>query len=835
MSIDWTHLNARTSGYAITQVTKDPTDAVDGILCVGLHVRMSDLVSQFPEGGGSTLTVFADTLVMDVDAMAAKGTVIVARVVDLTAMDGGARAITVPAPQSGTTAVEVLVGSVNGGTLQLASPGGAEPFAVPVGLDPLQAATYFVDADGSVNGQVRSSADDIGDLTGRIYALNSFRASFSAGAWLMNSDAPAARDTAQDMFAWVMAGTALSAQQTATEPAAWSELNGQAAPLLVELNVESGATYVPTLSSRFYKSEVSLLLDALDSYDAKVDGLKRAKDQKQAVEDVATAYAEVAKTELEPLDEQLKNLRQNLAGLTNGINTLNMQFQMQSDTVRVKYGDLLVALSEAKIKAWFEACFSLSISAVKIGFDGASLAAGAVKKSEAPGEEESPDTEDDDDDVLIPDWFFAEEGEGDDEPKKPKKKKNGDPGLGPAKGIITEGIGAAVKAFEAIKAVTEDVGAAEKPLLEKAQALVDQQQKLIQSYAVSTGHAKDLGLSSAPSLETVDPALAWDNYMAEATVRLKNVGAAGDFLVSLIALANYGKALAAKIVTATTQQTQLQIVTSQREAAVQASARWKELEAKAVDDQERLCALVGVLEGRSDAIRRSVYIAWRHYGDAYYYLNLERPPISVDLDTSPAALRTALAKTALWVGQAQGDDPSGKQILLPVDDARISFEFDIRARDSQEIPPHAALYTPAQGKKPPTLTWTIPMGSDQLVNVLPNRGNLPIWIKEARFFVDGATPNNKGNIMVDVWTSGSYENGYGPADAESFVAKAIVSSFAYEAASGRPYIPWSVKTDVYMTPTPYTQWTMVFDRDGGDAADASKLRMDLIVSFKEPS
>ena len=42
-----------------------------------------------------------------------------------------------------------------------------------------------------------------------------------------------------------------------------------------------------------------------------------------------------------------------------------------------------------------------------------------------------------------------------------------------------------------------------------------------------------------------------------------------------------------------------------------------------------------------------------------------------------------------------------------------------------------------------------------------------------------------------------------------------------------------VDPDVYMTPTPFTQWSLVFE--GGDPSPATELRVKLGVAFRAPA
>ncbi len=787
MSIDWNALSSRTASFAVQDATKDPSGVVTDVVVVGLHLAMSDVVGLFPASGGDSLTLYADTLVMDVNHVPVRGAVVMAREVDTTAM--GADAVTVARPPTGTTAIEFLVGGVTGPALAVTTDGAA-PTAVATGLQPLTTALFLVQPSGPIQVTTRTDDDDIGDLAGRVYALSSLRASYAAATSLMNTGSDDALETARDMLAWVTACTGAAATSTATAPASWTELHDQALPLLTDLSVRAGTTYVPSLASDFYEVEVTRLVDVVAAYDTQLATLRTATDIGAAVAQVGAALGDVATTELAPLKAQQATLKANIADLTTGITTLDLQMEMQSSALDVAWTKLEVAVTDKQISDWFNACFELALSAVSLAFDGAKLGA------------------------------------------------SGGTDLSALKGVITTGVKAAKTAYDAIANVAKDGTAKQQPLLEAARKVVESQEVLVHNYVVILGLATATGVPDQPSLFAVDPTTAWDNYLAEATATLSgmSVGAAASYLASLTVLANYAKALSAKIATASAQVAQERIVETQLEAARKAAARWAELEKKADSDQERLAALTGVLAGRRDGVTRSLFVAWTHYRAAYRYLYLVQPPVVVDLDMSTAELKKAFADTAMWVAQMLGDGPAGSRIRLPDDDVDIGFTFPVVTADEPQTSIDAALYTPASGDVPATLTWTIPMGTDQLHGVLPHGGNVAIWITAATFTIDGVTPNDKDNVIVEVSTSGTYQNGYGATRSQTFVARSMVGSYAYTVgADRRPYDPWNVATQLTMTPTPYTQWTMAFDPDGGDAGHAEAVRMHLTVSFRSAS
>ncbi len=170
---------------------------------------------------------------------------------------------------------------------------------------------------------------------------------------------------------------------------------------------------------------------------------------------------------------------------------------------------------------------------------------------------------------------------------------------------------------------------------------------------------------------------------------------------------------------------------------------------------------------------------------------------------------------------------------LPARGVPVTFTFPVVAAGDDGAPVEAAWLRPATATEPAVLSWIIPADTQQLVGVLPNRGKVAIWITAAEFILDGVTPNATGNVLVQVATSGSYTNGYGPTDAHAFVAKSMIGYYGYRVADGVVYNGWNVPEAATMTPTPFTQWTMAFPKGGADPSTAKTLQMKLTVTFRE--
>jgi hypothetical protein len=312
--------------------------------------------------------------------------------------------------------------------------------------------------------------------------------------------------------------------------------------------------------------------------------------------------------------------------------------------------------------------------------------------------------------------------------------------------------------------------------------------------------------------------------------------AAYRYSASLKILAGYGKAINSKVSAYADQMAQAAVLNAQILAAQNVAARWEQQQKAAQSDVERLALLKGIIQGRANAIKRAIYSAWRYYSASYFYLNFQAPPESAQLNINMTAaeMQTVLANVSAWVMQTLATSTDGQHVMLPSTNTHISLAFDLSINAAVANPSEVgyALLTPSDGTNNGKLIWTIPMGIDQLAGVLPNNGNVAIWITKAEFFVDDIKPNSKGNVIATIATSGTYANGFGTTNVYRFVSNGLSESYAYTAATKEVYSPWSINTAVYMTPTPYTQWSMIFDKDGGDPSAATQLKMNLTVAYR---
>ncbi|MFF4740633.1 hypothetical protein ACFY2W_32800 [Streptomyces sp. NPDC001262] len=804
---DWDRLVKKTSTLTTREVVKESDGSISSLTVSGLRFTLSGLVKELPKGGALYIAAFADTFVIDQPVFPpVKGLLIVARSLDVSGLRGKGWPMRLPAIDYPTEA-QFLIGGTLGGVFRVTTEqakNGVPSVDIPAGTDPLGRADCALHKSGKLECTVRSTKEAIADLTGRSWALGSLKSSVTAAGYLMDTGKAQDATLARSMLTWVIAcveqaGAEMPSKATAVELA---ELARQATALLVGLNVPPGTHYVPVLEADFYKRQAAELVKVLESYQHDVRELTTAKDLREALRKVSATLGKNAKTETGPLKVRLNEITAGLQHLEADIRALRHQIHAQFIRVDSAFSVMRAAISQGKIQDFVDAYFNTMFDVVKLG----------VSAMEAY--------------------------------KDPKKIPDAAEKL----------YRTSRQAYDLISSM-KDTGPGSDGLLEAAQQLLRSQERLIASYesAAALWHSggKD-GLRAPKQLKdgdrqyAADPSLAWDVYLVKAQAVLskmsqrigsgKNSGpaqdAATDYLAEIQILGRYGKALAVTVNAFATQLAEGGVVRSQIKAAEEVAERWRKLSDSARTDQERISVLLGILQSRMSNVKRSLHVAWTYYRDAWFYLYFEKPP-ALDLDASIPDIRRALADVTGWVERLVGQQGS-KRIQLPGKDTKVKFTLRVVQAGSRAKPRPGELVA-VLGRNTDNrwvLNWSVPIDNTIFKGVLPGEGNVATWIKRAEFFVEGAKPNDRGNIITKIATSGCYQNGYGPKHAYSFVTKPLAGAFAYD-ASGKVYTPWKIEGHVYMTPNLCTQWSMTFEPDGGDPSQATQVKANLLIDFRE--
>jgi hypothetical protein len=788
-------LTQQTAQFTSITTNTDPVSGLVDRIYSGFQTSLSAVLAGLPATKVNSISIFADTLVLDVPAVNTSGLILMVRELDVSGLNGQPLTI---APDAGNqAAAQFLVGAATGGTFSVAM--AAQPSAVtvpPVSMASLNAAGYVAEAGGALTA-IPSGPASVQDLVSRSWALNSLQASFAGAAWLIDNGSPDSRTAAQQMLGWVVQCTSSLATAELVMPSNYAQLYNQAAALVVTLNVAAGAYYVPVLSGDYYTNRIGQLLTVLQDYESRMATLDTQTDISAAVASVSASLKDTAGIEVGPLQVQLDNISANTKSLFADIMRLRGDFLLQSQTASTAFNVLGIAIALDGIKQRLKADLEMAVSVISLGFD-------AVKVYEGDAE-----------------------------------------GL---KSGIEDGAKAIENLIELIETMEggdsgDDLSQAAVELLESQQALMGSvlNGRLLWQQALANQSGGVLPASLAAI--TLDPATSWDNYVIGARTQIGILkrslesdaqDKADLYLASLEILAGYGKAISSTFVAYVAQLVQATVVIAQIKAAKDVEATWAATQANATSEAEQLAALKALVQARANAVKRSIYVAWTYYASSYFYLTFSAPPRTLHVDMSAAEFADALSGVAEWVASAIQQTSPGNAVMLPSTQAQIELDFTIVQPGSEQSPSDAALLQQnADGGW--SLRWVVPLGTSQLEGVLPNGGLCAIWISNATFLLDGVTANSKGNVIALVGTSGTYQNGFGPQAAHTFVTKGLQGNYGYHVAAGTVFIPWSIDASVYMTPTPYTQWTMTLPPDGGDPRTATRLRAQFTIAFLTPA
>jgi hypothetical protein len=809
MALNWELLNDRTAGYRslIPFRSADGTKTTD-LKFSGLRVTLSELQKMIP-ADAFFLGIWVDTLVIDTPVFTSGSVSVVARTIEI--MPVAENGLSLPSPATDTPSVaQFLVGTSAGDKplyLRKEANAASEGFQyrVPVSLQHPEMVTFVLNKDGSYETHPDNSAAAFKDLINRPLALNSLRASYMAATELINAGDAESLETARLMLEWIVVSTGLLGIGNNTIPGEFAELYCQASASFATINVKTGSYYVPVLSGDYYAAQISKLISALESYEKDFHTLTTSQNIDAAVSSISANLEAISRIQREPLQTDMDNIVQNAMSLGNSIQDLRFQWDLNILVAQDRWIKLYASIRNASLQRYMKAFFETAINVGKLTYDIAKIAGG------------SPDA------------------------------KPGD--------ALKDGAAAIMSIYAMYKALSAEF----KPdsLIDSATRLVEAQRSLADSFIASSGIWSELRNNQPitqwplPSFsDATDPELTWNLYIIEAERVLTNLDnssaigqgdysgdpreAATNYLAALRVLSQYGKAISSKMVAYSQLIVTAIKLRSEMDANRKIQENWENLKDRANTDREKLAALQGILKSRMDSIRRSLFVAWTNYRNSYLYLYFATPPANtlIRTDMTAAELRVAFANISSWVGNLLAPASSKDRILLPSQDIPVTFRFPIIRKGELQDRGTQAYYTPGADGTAATITVNIPRDTDQLQGILPDRGMVPIWVRSGRFVVKGAQANLRGNIILNASTSGTYQNGFPPSRMFRFETKGVEATFAYIKDSGQPYIQWDINPAVYMTPSPFTLWTITFDKDGGDPSEATELEITFTVSFR---
>ncbi|HYP27494.1 MAG TPA: hypothetical protein VE262_12320 [Blastocatellia bacterium] len=265
--------------------------------------------------------------------------------------------------------------------------------------------------------------------------------------------------------------------------------------------------------------------------------------------------------------------------------------------------------------------------------------------------------------------------------------------------------------------------------------------------------------------------------------------------------------------------------------------RWSRLEQESKDDEQKKSALKALLLQQCVNTKRSLLVSARYYRAAYLYRWLDEPTFNVSLGMGYNELQQQFDRMKLGIEQLLSSKPPAQPFdtgyyLIPVVKSGESKNGGAPASGC----PYVVLDTSA---RTPTLSWGISIEEPPFKGSVPNGGAIGFFVEEGWFYLEGAEPNGGKSISLTVSTSGYYANAYGDDSSgrKYFVSSPLETDFIYSGEAGGgvddPRTPWKPASTVkasYLTPTPFTQWTLAV-KDAGSLANLKAIRMRLSGTY----
>jgi hypothetical protein len=205
------NLLEKTRAYATREVLTDnkatPGDAaVFEVVATGLTVKLSEVLKGAPaDGRGCTMTVYADTLVIDRTQLDVDGAVLVARVIDVSALAGKPLLVRVP-PARHVTPIEIIAQEARGGPFALQpNKEPPAPWTPPLGFAPkLQKGLLVVESNGTGKTSTSTEASALAGALSSSWGLSSLRASATAATYLAWSTDSLDLAVSRSLLGWVV-------------------------------------------------------------------------------------------------------------------------------------------------------------------------------------------------------------------------------------------------------------------------------------------------------------------------------------------------------------------------------------------------------------------------------------------------------------------------------------------------------------------------------------------------------------------------------------------------------------------------------------------------------
>ncbi len=753
------------------------------------------------------LLIAADTLFVDAGdtVIAAPGASVVARRIAVSG-SGDARLRI----RSGTAGegLQVTTAGIDGAlNVVLETATGAPipgPGSGPLALDGLRTPQVLT---AKVGTGPRSTAESmaVADTLQQPWGIVGIELSAAIAAILFDFGTDDAIRLAQAMLQWTVGGCAALLSQRQNLPAVdfdnVGSVQSSAVGMLARTQAHaSGSTYVSSLSTTFYETQIMALLEVAGTYDHEIAAFRSEQVTEVILESFARTLGQIYEGAQTPLVKSLQRLATQSSLVKQQLQNAAVQLHNAIVTVRERQTALLDAVKQ-QFQAVLVKTALETFSTVIMLYIGSAAAL-----------------------LDFPEVLNFEAGETVKSAKLAMDiaKQLIDAGKATIDGAIRTGLdyagqvptvdasAGALTGAQCLLGSLASFGSA----VAKLWAVVDEAAgstpvKLDPDLVAAVEKLPDLSGFSISGLDPVTywTAIAVQTKAAVAPLR-SQLPEAIAYLEAVELAQTYGSAVGDLQMKLLELYTQGMAAFDQLQQAAQGERTWDSLESSLAALADRTAAANGLLERGYLNVKRGIVLAVENYRAAFIYQWLQPSEFHVDATMDFATLKE----------QATNSIEDLQRVLTGGGTGAISGRQPFR--DVTYIVDQRPLFTETDGKGQARFTIEPAQIADQLSD------NTAVYVTDAKFELQGGEQPRL--VQLQVTTSSHYAN-YLDGHVHRFVSQPFSGANVYKPVSGKhpDYTAHWTFTDAaqYLTPTPYTEWTVTVNQ--GDWRDATAIKVTL--------
>jgi hypothetical protein len=809
---NWKILEAQAANYKNTSALIpqiETTAPKEGFVFTSLTGDLKNIVktamaAHNPLKGG--LVIVVDTLnVTEGDiTIPSLGVQIIARTVKI-ANNGKANLIIISSSQPSFQ----LACSEIQGNLSVTLGSGSTPQNIKLASDKAQPQILTLSSPANTV-TVSNNANDVADVFHSPWSILGIELTFSAASYLIELDNNDAMNLAAQMLRWVTGASHALIKEGANynnlNVANISSLQANCMALLSFTQASvNNSIYVPALSIGFYEKEMNELLKVAGTYNQKIQEFKSQENTDELLKNLASTLSKINSDAKTPLFNELVRLANNAQLAQSQLGNAATQLENISKTLKPLKDAVDEAVEDQFQKQLLETAFKtlftvltlyISVAAILvdpalIGAEAGELAKAALEVAEKLAEAGEQ---------LIENSIASGSSAAHLPPTIPNLNEvekgaqvlmGAQVGFGLASGLLWKIVSRAIASGENQINFSPD--------------LVKVMAKIPNLNGFSVGG--------------MDPTAYWETMVIQVKASMDplldgpETGAPARAYIEAIELAStYGKSVGDQQAKLLELYNQGMTAFDQLRALDQADAQWKALEAKLSNKNAKINAAIGFLEKGYTNLKRSIVVSVNNYRAAFNYQWLQSSKVIVDSSMTHLQL----------VQNVENSIESLKNVLsgkLPnVIKPRQNFNGIIFYVRPGENP----LFKEVNGKG--QAQWSITLNDTVLSEQL--NGNSAFFITEATFELQG--DSQIGEVELQIETSANYSNKLNEKEFR-FVSSGFSMSSDYKQDKLPEFITkWKFANEDapnYLTPSPYTEWTLTVDK--GNWKDVTAIKMTI--------